>query len=49
MGRAAFQAEPLQDQTAIAVVSTDMLVPDNVLGELKTNAAVKIARSIQLD
>jgi D-3-phosphoglycerate dehydrogenase len=35
-------------QTAIAVVSTDVLVPENVLAELKSNPAVKVARAIDL-
>lgn len=37
--------EPLE---AIAVVSTDGLVQDNVLAQLKENPAVKLARSVEL-
>ncbi len=36
-------------QTAIAVVSTDVTVPESVLAELKSNPAVKVARSIDLN
>src|SRR5581483_3412608 len=35
-------------QTAIAVVSTDVAVPDNVLSELKSLPAVRIAKAISL-
>ncbi len=38
-----------QHQTAIAVVSTDVMVPESVLAELKSNPAVKVARSIDLN
>ena len=34
---------------AVAVVSTDSLVPDAVLGKLLENPAVKIARAVELD
>jgi hypothetical protein len=36
-------AEP---QEAIAVVSTDTLVPQNVLDQLMSNPAVKLARAV---
>jgi D-3-phosphoglycerate dehydrogenase / 2-oxoglutarate reductase len=32
---------------AVALVSTDGLVPENVLAQLKENAAVKFARSVE--
>ena len=35
-------------QTAIAVVSTDVLVPEEVLAELRSHRAVKLARSIEI-
>jgi len=35
-------------QTAIAVVSTDVLVPEEVLAELRSHRAVKVARSIEI-
>jgi D-3-phosphoglycerate dehydrogenase len=38
-----------QPREAIAVVSTDGLVPDSVLAQLRENPAVKVARSLQLD
>jgi D-3-phosphoglycerate dehydrogenase len=38
--------EPLE---AIAVVSTDTLVPQEVLDQLMSNPAVKIARSVAID
>ena len=48
LGRSEGELKPGRHQTAIAVVSTDVLVPENVLTELKSNPAVKIARSIDL-
>jgi len=48
LGRSEGPLQPGQHQTAIAVVSTDMLVPEKVLAELKSNPAVKVARSIDL-
>ena len=46
MGRASLVGglEPLE---AVAVVSTDELVPDSVLAQLKENPAVKFARSVE--
>ncbi len=37
-----------EPREAIAVVSTDGLVPDNVLAQLRENPAVKLARSVEL-
>jgi D-3-phosphoglycerate dehydrogenase len=48
LGRSEGPLQPGQHQTAIAVVSTDVLVPEKVLTELKSNAAVKVARAIDL-
>jgi D-3-phosphoglycerate dehydrogenase len=48
LGRSEGPVQPGQHQTAIAVVSTDVLAPDAVLTELKSNPAVKFARSIDL-
>jgi D-3-phosphoglycerate dehydrogenase / 2-oxoglutarate reductase len=48
LGRSEGELKAGQHQTAIAVVSTDVLVPEVVLTELKSNPAVKIARSIDL-
>jgi D-3-phosphoglycerate dehydrogenase len=48
LGRSEGPLQPGQHQTAIAVVSTDVLAPDAVLAELKSNPAVKFARSIDL-
>jgi D-3-phosphoglycerate dehydrogenase len=36
------------EQEAMAVVTTDTLVPQNVLDMLMSNPAVKIARSVQI-
>lgn len=49
LGRAEKALKPGEHQTAIAVVSTDVLVPENVLAELKSNPAVKVARAIELE
>ncbi len=49
LGRSEGPLQPGQHQTAIAVVSTDVLVPENVLAELKSNPAVKVARAIDLE
>ena len=38
--------EPLQ---AVAVVSTDSCVPENVLAQLRQNPAVKLAKSVEFD
>jgi D-3-phosphoglycerate dehydrogenase len=48
LGRSEGPLEPGQHQTAIAVVQTEVMVPENVLLELKSNPAVKVARSIDL-
>ncbi len=42
---AASRCEPLE---AVAVVSTDELVPESVLAQLRENPAVRFARSVQL-
>lgn len=48
LGRSERALKPGEYQTAIAVVSTDVMVPESVLAELKANPAVKVARSIAL-
>jgi D-3-phosphoglycerate dehydrogenase len=48
LGRSEGPLKPGEHQTAIAVVSTDVTVPENVLAELKSNPAVKVARAIDM-
>ena len=48
LGRRDAPSSPGEPLEAVAVVSTDELVPESVLGELRQNAAVKFARAVEL-
>jgi len=48
LGRSEGPVAPGTYQRAIALVSTDVLVPEKVLSELKAHKAVKIARAIEI-
>jgi D-3-phosphoglycerate dehydrogenase len=47
LGRRETPAKPGQPLEAVAMVSTDELVPESVLAQLRENAAVKFARSVE--
>ncbi len=47
LGRSEAPPVPGQPQAAVAVVSTDELVPESVLSQLRENAAVRFARSVE--
>jgi D-3-phosphoglycerate dehydrogenase len=48
LGRRDAPASPGEPLEAVAVVSTDELVPESVLAQLRENPAVRFARSVQL-
>ena len=48
LGRREAPAAPGEPLEAVAVVSTDQLVPESVLMQLKANPAVKLARAVEL-
>jgi D-3-phosphoglycerate dehydrogenase len=48
LGRRDAPAAPDQPLEALALVSTDGLVPESVLAQLRENPAVKLARSVEL-
>jgi D-3-phosphoglycerate dehydrogenase len=47
LGRRDTPATPGEPLEAVALVSTDELVPESVLAQLRDNAAVKFARSVE--
>ena len=47
LGRREGPAGPGEPLEAVAVVSTDGLVPESVLAQLRENPAVKFARSVE--
>ncbi|HKW97777.1 MAG TPA: phosphoglycerate dehydrogenase [Bryobacteraceae bacterium] len=49
LGRRDVPARPGEPLEAIAVVSTDNAVPENVLTELRQNPAVKLAKSVEFN
>ena len=48
LGRRDAATAPGEPLEAVAVVSTDELVPETVLAQLRENPAVKLARSVAL-
>jgi D-3-phosphoglycerate dehydrogenase / 2-oxoglutarate reductase len=48
LGRRDTVASPIEPLEAVAVVSTDQLVPESVLAQLRENPAVRFARSVEL-
>src|SRR5271157_3126050 len=48
LGRREAPAAPGEPLEAVAVVSTDELVPESVLSQLRANPAVKLARAVEL-
>jgi D-3-phosphoglycerate dehydrogenase len=47
LGRGEVPTEPGEPLEAVAVVSTDDVVPERVLQQLRENPAVKLARSVE--
>ncbi len=48
LGRREAQTSPDEPLEAVAVVSTDELVPESVLSQLRANPAVKLARAVEV-
>ena len=48
LGRRDAPTAPGEPQEAVAVVSTDELVPESVLNQLRANPAVKLARAVEV-
>ena len=48
LGRREAPVAPGEPLEAVAVVSTDELVPESVLSQLRENPAVRFARSVKL-
>jgi D-3-phosphoglycerate dehydrogenase len=49
LGRQDGPATAGQPLEAVAVVSTDVLVPEQVLAQLRQNPAVKLAKSVEFE